>query len=153
MVFRELSNCSDEDLVRLKDTKTYRELAFMFGTTTGKVYEEFRVRGILNKKHNRLGKISDQKLIQYRKDMYTYDEIGKMYGVTGNTVRKEYENRGILEEKRVNKRLLMDYSDKELILFKEEYRTYENIARKLNMSLSVVYREYARRKIVRNKEG
>ena len=50
-----------------------------------------------------------------------------------------------LEEKRVTKRLLMDYSDEELINLKKEYRTYENISRKLNMS--VIYREFIRRKI------
>lgn len=140
---RDITDYSNEELIRMKQGMGYRNIAHYFRISESKVYQEYSKRGILYKKVNRLKDIDDEELIQLRKDNLTYDEIGKRYGVSANTVSKEFRSRGI--DIGITVRSLKGYSDIEFKELRSKYRPSKVLAEYLNVSINTLYREINRR--------
>lgn len=146
---KSIKRYSDNELLKLKEKKSYLEIALLFGMSQSGVYKEFINRDILNKRYNPLIELSDQELIELRNKRYTYEEIGSKYGLSSNTVRKEYIDRGIIDETIVRKRLLEDIPDSELGYLRLKYKTIKSLSEHLCVSESAINRELARRKLTK----
>lgn len=143
-----LDSIPNELLVLLKDQGlTFKQIADTLGVGVATVHREFNKRKLIDN-DNKLRDIPDEELIKYRRDKnLTYEQIGELLGVSGNTVSKEYSDRGIRIKLKSN-RALKDISDNELKIFRDEGLSYTYIANKLNVSRSLVVKEYSIRGLV-----
>lgn len=144
-----LDNISDEifkEFIRLK--MTYDAMGKLLGVSQATVYKEINKRGLI-KSSRKLEEVSNEELIKYRnEDKLTYGEIGKIFNVSANTVSNEYKTRGIdLKANRITSRILENISDKELINYRLDGLSYNDIADKLCVSKSLIIKEFKLRKI------
>lgn len=144
-----LRNIDSKVLIALKDRGlSYEKIGKLLGVSRVTISREFKRRGIesTNKKVS-INKISDGELERLKERM-SYKEIAERYGVGEATVWREFRKRGLNATSRKVSRLLEDLEDKELVGYREEGLSYREIAVKLNVSKSLIIKEYKRRELL-----
>ena len=141
-----INDIPDEVLLEIKcKLKTYDRMSEVLGISKSSLSREFKRRGLDTGK---LANISDTTLIEYRKDNRTYEYIAKQLNVNKNTIMNEYKKRNIdIEIDRSIDRLLGDLTNEQLLSYRKKGMSYNEISIKLNVSKSLVIKEYSDRGI------
>lgn len=140
-----LAQLSKAELIRLKQVKSYVEIACNYNVSVDEVLVLYRSRGI-SRGRTIMSALSSSELIDFRLKGLSYSEVASNYGVSTNTVRSEYKARG-LDDITISNRFLDKYDDYDLVDLKIRLKTAHNVANHLGVSVSLVNKEFAKRGI------
>lgn len=141
----ELSQLSASELLKLKEIKSYEEIATDYNVSVAFVQRLYRSRGISRSK-TIVDALSTSEMLDLRLKGLSYSEVASKYGVCENTVRREYKARG-LGDITISNRFLDKYDDYDLVDLKIRLKTAHNVADHLGVSVSLVNKEFAKRGI------